>query len=64
MASGEGIPIEGVMSGPGERGNGSMENTRKIWGREQPMKPSFMSLNRGPHSRVGKSPDRVNQALL
>lgn len=64
MASGEGIPIEGVMSGPGERGNGGMENTRKIWGREQPMKPSFMPLNRGPHSLVGKSPDRVTQTLL
>lgn len=45
MASGEGIPAGGAMSEPGKRGRGSLENSRKTWGRRQPMKASFMPLN-------------------
>lgn len=58
------IPTEDFVSAPGERGRASLEKSRKIWGKEQSVKASFMPLSRKQHSMRGKSPDRVSQASI
>lgn len=55
MASGEGIPASGVISEPRKRRRASLENSRKTWGRRQPVKASFMALNRGQPAWWGKA---------
>lgn len=60
MASSEGLPASGVVSGAGGKGRDTLENSMNTLGPEKPIKPFVVPLNREQPAWWGKSPERVS----